>query len=78
MTRPPRYSHKADRLIVPGASPTEIRCDFACAPLDRAVRASDDRWGTDRLVGLATPETAERYGRAIVALMASYESNQPN
>lgn len=70
--RHPRYSNKSDRIINPGATSAEIRCDLACAPLDRAAREADAIWGTDRLVTLVSPTTAEKYGRVMARLMENY------
>ena len=74
MTRPPRYSNKSDRLITPGATAAEIRTDMACAPLDRAVRIMDEKYGIDVLVGMVSPASAERYGRVIARLMDRYNA----
>lgn len=76
--RPPRYSHKSDRLITPGATGLQIRCDMAAAPLDRVAREMDAKWGVDRLVTLVSPVTAERYGRAMAAMMAAYDADEPD
>lgn len=77
MTKPPRYQRKGDKLIHPGATDLQIRCDMACAPFDRAVRQADATWGVDRLPGLVSTTTAERYGRAIAALNAAINSDDP-
>ena len=77
MTRPPRYSRKSDRLISPGATAAEIRCDMACAPLDRAIREADAKWGVDRLVTLVSPTTAEKYGRAMAHLLSCHDASDP-
>jgi len=76
-TRPPRFKKKFDRMITPGASAMEIRCDMACAPLDNLARQMDARWGVDRLVGLVPPAIAERYGAAIAHLHSVYDAEDP-
>ncbi len=77
MTTKPRYKAKSDRLTYSGASEAEIRCDYALAPFDRASRAADHLWGIDRLPSLVSPATAEKFGRAIAALNAAIEANDP-
>lgn len=67
MTRHHR-NRSEDRLLNPGATSAEIRCDFACAPLDRAARAADARWGVDRLPELVPAAMAEKFGAAMAAL----------
>jgi hypothetical protein len=71
MTARPSYNRKSDRLIYPGASADEIRCDTALAPVDRIATAMDQKWGIDRLVGLVSTETAARYGSALAKLNAA-------
>lgn len=68
MTRQLRQ-RKSDRLIQPGASSEEIRCDYAVAPLDHAATAMDEYWGIDRLPCLVSPATAEKYGKAMAHLL---------
>ena len=57
--------NKADRLICPGATKTEIRCDMAVAPFDAAASEMDRKWGMDRLPELVSIETAEKWGSAM-------------
>jgi len=75
--RPPRFAKKSDRMITPGASAAEIRCDMACAPLDNLARKYDAIWGIDRLVTLVSPAMAEKYGAAIAHLHSSYDAEDP-
>lgn len=75
--RPPRFNKKSDRMITPGASAAEIRCDMACAPLDNLARHYDAIWGIDRLVTLVSPAMAEKYGAAIAHLHSSYDAEDP-
>ena len=67
MSRPYRKKQD-DRLLCPGATSVQIQCDFACAPLDRAARAMDEKWGVDRLPEFAPADMAAKYGRAIAML----------
>lgn len=76
-SRPPRYTRKSDRMITPGVSAAELRCDMACAPLDNLARHYDAVWGIDRLVTLVPPAMAERYGAAIAHLMSCYDAENP-
>ncbi len=68
---------KGDRLIHPGVSATELRCDYAVAPLDRAAVEMDRKWGIDRLPEFVSPATAEKYGRAIAHLNAMLDAVDP-
>lgn len=77
MTRP-RRQNKSDRLISPGATNEEIRCDFALAPFDRAALDAERTWGIDRLPGLVSPQTAERYGRAVAHLNERIAASDPD
>jgi len=74
MTAPFR-KRKADRMIVPGASKTQIIIDHAVGPFDAAVRRMDDIWGVDRLPELVSPETAAKYGSAMAKLNAAIEAD---
>tara|TARA_R110000868_G_scaffold25149_12_gene98250 strand:+ start:69 stop:638 length:570 start_codon:yes stop_codon:yes gene_type:complete len=68
---------KADRVLHPGASTHDIVCDYACGPFDEAARRMDRKWGIDRLPELVTPEMAAKFGKAIAALNASIDANDP-
>ena len=70
MKQRPRITrrNKADRLICPGATQTEIRCDMAVAPFDAAASDMDRKWGVDRLPELVSVETAEKWGSAMAKL----------
>lgn len=70
----PRRQKKADRMIYPGASATDIRCDYALAPFDRLANEMDHKWGVDRLVELVPPEMAEKYGSAMAKLNEAIDS----
>lgn len=59
---------KFDRLLNPGASATELRCDYAVAPFDRVALDMERLWGIDRLPELVGPVMAERFGRAMAHL----------
>lgn len=74
----PRRQRKADRLTCPGSSDTEIACDYAMAPFDRAALEMDRKWGVDRLPELVTPETALKYGKAIAHLNSAINENDPD
>lgn len=74
----PRRQYKSDRLMTPGASTEEIRCDFAVAPFDREALAMDRKWGVDALPELVSTETAARFGSAMAKLNAAMESADPD
>lgn len=64
--RRPRPSRRpADRLVSPDASEVNVRADLAVAPFDEAARRMDVEWGIDRLPGLVSPETADKYARSL-------------
>lgn len=77
MTAHPRRQNKADRLITPGASDLDIRCDHAVAPFDRAALDAERVWGIDRLVALVSSATAEKYGSAIAKLNTAINAGDP-
>lgn len=68
---------KSDRLLNPGASKDEVRCDLATAPLDRVARDMERKWGVDRLPELVSPETAEKWGSALAKLNAAIDACDP-
>lgn len=65
-----RHYGKTDRLLNPGATSAEIRCDHAVAPWDRAARAMEEKWGMGKLPGLVSPALSERYGAAVAHMFA--------
>lgn len=73
----PRRQRKGDRLLNPGTSQAEIRCDYALAPLDRLALDMDMVWGIDRLPELVSPDTAEKYGFSIGKLNAAVNDTNP-
>jgi hypothetical protein len=73
----PHRQRKDDRLMTPGASPEEIRCDFALGPLDTAARKYDAIWGTDRLPELVSVELAAKYGAAMALLNEAINAADP-
>jgi len=73
----PIRQRKGDRLISPGATDLEIRCDYAVAPFDRVAREMDQTWGIDRLPEMVSPATAEKYGRAMAFLNACIDAADP-
>jgi hypothetical protein len=68
---------KADTILHPGASAHDIACDYACGPFDHAARAMDLKYGIDRLPDLVSVEMSQKYGKAIAALNAAIEANDP-
>lgn len=74
--RPPRMqrANKADRLVWPDATATEIRCDMMLAPFDRACGDMDRKWGIDRLPEMVSADTAEKWGSAMAKLNAAIQS----
>lgn len=76
-TNRPRRQRKGDRLLAPGASAEQIKCDYAIAPLDRMAIEYDRKWGIDRLPEIVSPETAQRYGAAMAHLNECIEASDP-
>lgn len=68
---------KSDRLVVPGCSADEIRCDHAVAPFGRAALLMDRKWGISKLTELVSPETADKFGSAMAKMNAAIESADP-
>lgn len=77
MAKRPQRRRKSDRLICPGATRAEQECDMALAPFDRAARASETKWGIDRLPSLVSPETARVWGVTMANLNAALEACKP-
>jgi len=75
--RIPRRKRKGDRLPDPPTSEPDVSCDYAIGPLDRLALEMDRKWGIDRLPELVSPDTAERYGKAIAQLNAALEARDP-
>jgi hypothetical protein len=71
MNAKPARQYKGDALTFPGASASQIACDHAVAPFDRAARLADHAWGINKLVELVSPTTAAKYGSAIAKLNAA-------
>jgi hypothetical protein len=68
----PRRERKSDRLIHPGATATQIKCDFALAPFDRMANE------IDRLVELVPADVAAKYGSAMAKLNAAIDAQDPD
>lgn len=69
-----KHYGKTDRLLYPGATSAEIRCDHAVAPWDRVAVAMAHKWGDGRLTGLVSPALAERYGAAVAHMHACMDA----
>ena len=74
----PQRERKSDRLIYPGATANQIKCDFALAPFDKVARDMEHRWGVDRLVELVPADTAAKYGSAMAKLNAAINAEDPD
>lgn len=75
--RRPPPDKKFDRLLSPAATKDEIRCDYACAPFERAADEYNRKWGIDRLPGLVSPAMAEKFGRAVAHLNECMNRHAP-
>ena len=79
MTAPkrPRRKRADDRLFARDLPPNTVACDTALAPFDRAAIEADRKWGMDRLVELAPPEMAAKYGKALGLLNEAIQKDDP-
>ena len=73
MKRPQR-SKAGDRMLAKHARETEIRIDYAVAPLTKLTADLDKFWGVDTLVELVPPDMAEKFGGAVAKLNAAIEA----
>lgn len=69
-----KHYGKTDRLLSPGATSAEIRCDHAVTPWDRAATVMERKWGLGRLHGLVSAVLAERYGAAVAHMFACMDA----
>jgi hypothetical protein len=69
-----KHYGKTDRLLHPGATSAEIRCDHAVTPWDRVAVAMERKWGQGRLHSLVSPALAERYGAAVAHMHACMDA----
>lgn len=74
----PKRQRSADRVLHRDVTATQIKCDFALAPFDRASNEMDHRWGIDRLVELVPPEMASKYGSAMAKLNQAIDDQDPD
>lgn len=68
MAQRPTRQRKEDRLVNPGSTAAQIRCDAVLGPFDVAVRAMDKKWGVDRLPEIVSTESAAKWGKAMAGL----------
>jgi hypothetical protein len=61
-------------MLAKHAHETEIRIDYAVAPLTKLTRDLDHFWGIDTLVEIVPPEMAEKFGGAVAKLNAAIEA----
>lgn len=75
----PKRQGKHDRLTYGGGAVAkeEMAIDHAMAPFDRAARAADETWGTDRLIEMVSPETAVKFGEALAKMNEAISANDP-
>ena len=75
--RRPKRQRLGDTFTSPDARASEIACDHAIAPFDRAATQIERTWGIDRLPELVSPETAAKYGSAFAKLNAAINASDP-
>ena len=78
MAQRPTRQKKEDRLINPGATAAQIKCDVSLAPFDNACREMDKKWGVDRLPEIVSPESAAKWGKAMAGLNDAINSDDPD
>ena len=74
----PKRQKIEDRLLHPKSSPDQIRCDLALGPFDEAVNRASKRWGVDRLMEIVSPESADKWARAMAGLNESIQNDDPD
>lgn len=74
MANRPTRQRKEDRIVSPGATAPQIRCDVSLGPFDQAVREMDKKWGVDRLPEIVSPESAAKWGKAMAGLNEAINS----
>jgi hypothetical protein len=72
-----RKTQKFDSLTAPDLTATDTMVHFAVAPLDKATRDMDRKWGVDRLAELVMPQMAARFGSAVAKLNDAITANDP-
>jgi len=76
--RRPKRQRLGDTFTSPDARATEIACDHAIAPFDRAATQAERTWGIDRLPELVSPATAAKYGSAFAKMNAAINASDPD
>lgn len=76
-SRRPRRQRLGDRITAPDALASDVACDHAIAPFDRAATQAEKTWGIDRLPELVSPQTAAKYGSAFAKLNAAINASNP-
>ena len=74
----PQRQKSGDRMLAKHAHETEIRIDYAVAPLTKLTRDLDHFWGIDTLVEIVPPEMAAKFGGAVAKLNAAIEAQDVN
>jgi len=72
-----RKTEKFDSLTAPDVSANDTMVHFAVAPLDKATRDMDRKWGVNRLPEMVTTEAAAKYGSAMAKLNAAIDAGDP-
>jgi hypothetical protein len=68
-------TQRFDRLLAPKATAEETACHTLCSAFDRAARAADLKWGIDRLTGLVSTETAQKWAAVLGRLNDALNAN---
>jgi len=74
----PTRQRKEDKLLYPAATAEQVRCDLALGPFDAAVRAMDRKYGVDMLMEIVSPESADKWARAMNGLNDAIQNDNPD
>ena len=74
----PKRQKMEDKLLHGKASPDQVRCDLALGPFDEAINNASKRWGVDRLMEIVSPESADKWARAMNGLNDAIQNEDPD
>lgn len=74
----PSHQKKYDTLLHGQTTASQVRCDMALAPFDKACRAMDVRWGINVLQELVSVESADKWARALAGLNEAIWAEDPD
>lgn len=78
MAKRPTRQKLEDRVLHQGSTAAQIKCDLCLGPFDNAVREMEKKWGVDRLPEIVSPESAQKWGKAMAGLNDAIQSEDPD